>query len=118
MASLNDAYEQALKRQRKRLWTDKYQSKKYLDLMSDDLSNRKCLNWVKSWDDKVFNRDAKVVAPSLTGNRKKNSFFDNTQKKTLEEENTRQNKSVLMLHGTSGVGKSTMARVIARTCGY
>lgn len=65
MESIDDLYEQAMKKQRKRLWTEKYASKRFLDLMSDDLSNRKCLNWLKSWDDVVFNRDAKVVAPSF-----------------------------------------------------
>ena len=118
----DDTYEKAVKRQRKRLWTDKYQSRNFLDLMSDDLSNRKCMNWVKSWDDIVFNREGKIVAPTFIKNFKKPFLFNNYNKKpitkTLEEENTRHNKPVLMLNGLSGTGKSTMARVIAKHCGY
>ena len=49
-----DSYDKAVKRQRKRLWVDKFCSKNYLDLMSDDVSNRKVLVWMKSWDDIVF----------------------------------------------------------------
>jgi hypothetical protein len=50
----DDLYEIAMKKQRKRLWIDKYCSKSYLDLMSDDTSNRKVLLWMKSWDELVF----------------------------------------------------------------
>ena len=41
-----DSYDIAVKKQRKRLWIDKYCSKNFLDLMSDDLSNRKVLSWM------------------------------------------------------------------------
>jgi chromosome transmission fidelity protein 18 len=60
MSEIDDTYEKAMKKQRRRLWTDKYNSKRFLDLLSDDLSNRKALTWLKSWDDIVFNRDGKV----------------------------------------------------------
>jgi chromosome transmission fidelity protein 18 len=86
--------------------------------MSDDLSNRKCVNWLKSWDDVVFNRDGKVVAPTFLKTFKKSFLYDNRKPLSLEEENTRQVKPVLMLYGQTGAGKSTMARVIAKHCGY
>jgi polynucleotide 5'-kinase involved in rRNA processing len=86
--------------------------------MSDDLSNRKCVNWLKSWDDVVFNRDGKVVAPTFMKTFKKSFLYDNRKPLSLEEENTRQVKPVLMLYGQTGAGKSTMARVIAKHCGY
>ena len=56
-----DSYDIAVKKQRKRLWIDKYCSKNFLDLMSDDLSNRKVLSWMKSWDDIVFHKSASKI---------------------------------------------------------
>jgi hypothetical protein len=81
MEESDDEYTRAMRRQRKRLWTDKYCSKRFLDLMSDDKSNRDSLTWLKSWDDVVFNRQAgKIDIPNLF-QRKSNAFFNLNQKK-------------------------------------
>ena len=37
-----------------RLWVDKYTSHKFFDLLTDELTNRKAMTWLKSWDDVVF----------------------------------------------------------------
>lgn len=117
----DDTYEQAVKRQRKRLWIDKYNSRNFLDLMSDDLSNRRCLTWMKSWDDVVFDKHQNITAPNIKF--KKTNFFKDftrpmARKMNFEEECSRLNKPLLMLHGNPGTGKSTMAKVIANMCGY
>lgn len=65
MEESEDEYTIAMRKQRKRLWTDKYCSKRFLDLMSDDKSNRDSLTWLKSWDDVVFNREGKIDIPNL-----------------------------------------------------
>ena len=36
------------------LWVDKYEAKKYLDLLTDEPTNRKVITWLKSWDEVVF----------------------------------------------------------------
>ena len=36
----------------------------------------------------------------------------------MDEEFSKDNKKILMLYGPPGTGKSTMARVLARQCGY
>ncbi len=38
------------------LWVDKYRPKKYLDLLSDESTNRNLLKWLKMWDKVVFQR--------------------------------------------------------------
>lgn len=38
------------------LWVDKYRQKKYLDLLSDESTNRNLLKWLKMWDKVVFQR--------------------------------------------------------------
>jgi len=33
-----------------RLWVDKYKPRKYIDLLSDEMTNRSLLYWLKMWD--------------------------------------------------------------------
>jgi hypothetical protein len=36
------------------MWVDKYKPSKFLELLSNEQSNRTVLQWLKSWDDTVF----------------------------------------------------------------
>ena len=36
------------------LWIDKYNSKKFFDLLTDEVINRNVLTWLKTWDELVF----------------------------------------------------------------
>lgn len=38
------------------LWVDKYKPRKYLDLLSDETTNRNLLYWLKMWDKVVFGK--------------------------------------------------------------
>lgn len=38
------------------LWVEKYRPSKYLDLLSDESTNRNLLKWLKMWDKVVFQR--------------------------------------------------------------
>lgn len=38
------------------LWVEKYKPSKYLDLLSDESTNRNLLKWLKMWDKIVFQR--------------------------------------------------------------
>lgn len=42
------------------LWVDKYTSKKYFDLLTDEVTNRNVLTWLKTWDELVFPSNPKV----------------------------------------------------------
>nr|CAD7461499.1 unnamed protein product [Timema tahoe] len=42
------------------LWVDKYKPRSYLELLSDESTNRTLLQWLKLWDKVVFNRERKV----------------------------------------------------------
>ena len=41
------------------LWVEKFRPKNFLELLSDDGTNRTLLRWLKLWDKVVFNRDVK-----------------------------------------------------------
>lgn len=54
------------------LWVQKYKPNRYLDLLSDESTNRVLLHWLKLWDKVVFNKEVykkrkNVIDDKLTG---------------------------------------------------
>ena len=50
-----------------KLWVDKYKPKKYVDLLSDETTNRSLLQWLKHWDKVVFNQEVKKKTEKKAG---------------------------------------------------
>ncbi|KAG0089852.1 hypothetical protein BGZ93_002556 [Podila epicladia] len=94
-----------------RLWVDKYRPKKYTDLMGDERVNREVLSWIKEWDQCVFGRKFKKYTPE----HKKQQFKEFGRK---PDPLGRPDRKVLLLTGPPGLGKTTMAHVIAKQAGY
>ncbi len=44
----------------KDLWVDKYTSHKFFDLLTDEVTNRNVLTWLKTWDEVVYPNKPKV----------------------------------------------------------
>ena len=63
-----------------KLWVDKYSSAKYMDLLTDDYTNRKVMTWLKSWDNLAFpERDTVNLKPPTIGKRTVNPFIQATR---------------------------------------
>ncbi|SCU68647.1 ATPase family associated with various cellular activities (AAA), putative [Trypanosoma equiperdum] len=83
------------------LWVIKYTPKRFRDLLSDDTTNLKLLQWMKSWDEYTFRNGASPGADGLSSS-----------------PSTRPDDRIAVLVGPPGVGKTTLAHVLALHCGY
>ncbi|XP_006024080.1 chromosome transmission fidelity protein 18 homolog isoform X1 [Alligator sinensis] len=114
------------------LWVDRFTPRHYTELLSDDYTNRCLLKWLKLWDTVVFRREKpeKKAKPSEKGRpplkqlkEQQNKWKSKTQvtEEILEAEldpHKRPKYKVALLCGPPGLGKTTLAHVIAKHAGY
>ncbi|OQS02776.1 chromosome transmission fidelity protein [Thraustotheca clavata] len=96
------------------LWLNKYRPKHFIDLLSDERTNRDVLGWLKSWDACVFKSKAK--APLKPAFRFGNDKAAATESKPPED--IRPEHKIILICGPPGAGKTTLAGIAARHAGY
>ena len=129
------------------LWMEKYRPRNYLDLLSEESVNRTLLHWLKLWDKVVFNKEVKIKAPKKEEPIRpkwaanpgsgsgfgSNSQFDKNKKFENKFPSTKKNaegemkeefdslgrplQRVVLISGCPGLGKTTLAHVVARHAG-
>ncbi|NWV11882.1 CTF18 protein, partial [Ptilonorhynchus violaceus] len=114
------------------LWVDKFTPRRYMELLSDDYTNRCLLKWLKLWDTVVFGKDKAVKKPKPStaahppfSHPKEHPNKWKTKVQLTEEileaeldQYKRPKYKVALLCGPPGLGKTTLAHVIARHAGY
>ncbi|XP_035390990.1 chromosome transmission fidelity protein 18 homolog [Electrophorus electricus] len=115
-----------------RLWVDRFAPQHYIELLSDDFTNRCLLKWLKLWDMVVFGRERKPRPPAPEArptaanaqNQNQAQRFKTKSQITEEileaelDQYKRPKFKVALLSGPPGLGKTTLAHIIARHAGY
>ena len=93
------------------LWVDKYSPEKFTDLLSHDKDNLQVLQWLTLWKDTTFPSIDKIKKNSSSTTSK---FFRNSSTHRQSEDF----KKILLISGSPGLGKTTLAHIVAKMCGY
>ncbi|GAV50731.1 hypothetical protein ZYGR_0Z01540 [Zygosaccharomyces rouxii] len=83
------------------LWVEKWRPRRFIDLVGNEKTNRRVLRWLRQWSPAVFQES---LPQPLYENE-----FDPLQRPA---------KRILLLHGPPGIGKTSVAHVIAKQAGY
>ncbi|XP_011304841.1 chromosome transmission fidelity protein 18 homolog [Fopius arisanus] len=101
------------------LWVDKYRPKSYRELLSDETVNRNFLRWIKLWDKIVFGREP-LKKHGLKKHVEKSGWkkFGKKEEVELVDKRGFPVHKIAMLAGPPGLGKTTLAHLVARHAGY
>ncbi|KAL0946782.1 hypothetical protein HGRIS_012955 [Hohenbuehelia grisea] len=87
------------------LWVDRYRPRRYIELVGNERVSRDVLSWVKLWDWCVFGK-------------RKGKKKDADPELVDDDDYRRPRQKLLLISGPPGLGKTTLAHVVAQQAGY
>lgn len=104
------------------LWVQKYSPENFSELLSAERLNRNVLRHMKTWDLFVFGKKGSMGVVNRNGESMDKThdgkMVDYAEDTTLSRVDERPHKRVILLSGTQGSGKTTLAKIVAEHCGY
>ncbi|SCU94754.1 LADA_0G10946g1_1 [Lachancea dasiensis] len=97
-----------------KLWTEKWRPNNFFDLVGNEKTNRRVLKWLRQWSPLVFGevlpkRSSGSWRPTTNGLAGSAELLDPLQ---------RPHKKILLINGPPGIGKTSVAHVVAKQAGY
>lgn len=91
------------------MWQERYRPVRFTELVGEERVHREVMGWLKEWDTCVFGkrRDKKRMREELP-----------STNNMVQDKWNRPAERLLLLGGPAGMGKTTLAHIAAKTCGY
>ncbi|AET38159.1 Ctf18p Ecym_2429 [Eremothecium cymbalariae DBVPG len=99
------------------LWAEKWRPSKFLDLVGNEKNNRRVMRWLQQWAPVVFGEVPKKD-PSLNRQQLRGGQEDQVIQEQEYDPFHRPDKKILLIHGPPGIGKTSVAHVVAKQAGY